>query len=64
MKEKKLLGNLGIPACELLHIYFDVKRIFDIKIPESDIEGGRFDTFTHIADIISEQMQVKSIDTM
>jgi peptide maturation system acyl carrier-related protein len=55
-KEMKLLGKSGIPASELLHVYFDVKNIFGISIPEEDIVAGRFDTFSHITDIICEQM--------
>jgi acyl carrier protein len=51
----KLLGKSGIPARELLHVYFDVKRTFEITIPEDDVANGRFDTFSHIADIITEQ---------
>ena len=56
MKEMKLLGKNGIPARELLHVYFDVKNIFGISIPEDDVASGRFDTFEHIVDIICEQM--------
>jgi len=54
--EMKLLSKSGIPARELLHIYFDVKGVFDISIPEEDILKGRFDTFEHIVDIVCEQM--------
>ena len=56
MKKQKLLGKSGIPARELLHVYFDVKSVFGISIPEDDVTKGRFDTFTHIVDIIEEQM--------
>ena len=56
MKSLKLLGKTGIPARELLHIYFDVKREFGISIPEQDVAEGRFDTFAHIVDIIEEQL--------
>lgn len=56
MKEMKLLSKSGIPARELLHVYFDVKNIFGIQIPEDDVVKGRFDTFEHITDIIEEQL--------
>ena len=56
MKKMKVLGKAGIPARELLHVYFDVKNIFGISIPEDDVVKGRFDTFEHIVDIICEQM--------
>jgi len=59
MKNMKLLGKTGIPARELLHVYFDVKHIFGISIPGDDVEGGRFDTFMHIVDIIGEQLLSK-----
>jgi len=57
MKEEKILGKSGIPARELLHVYFDVKETFNISIPEEDIANGNFDTFAHIADIIEKQLQ-------
>ena len=40
----------------MLHVYFDVKQVFRITIPEVDIAEGRFDTFSHIVDIIEEQL--------
>jgi len=58
LKATKLLGkSLGIPARELLHVYFDVKNTFGISIPEDAIAEGRFDTFAHIADIVEEQQK-------
>jgi len=56
MKDFKLLRKSVIPARELLHVYFDVKNIFNISIPEESIMSGRFDTFTHISDIVCEQL--------
>jgi acyl carrier protein len=58
MKDMKLLGKSGIPARELLHVYFEVKSVFGISIPEEDIAAGRFDTFAHIVNIVCEQMVV------
>ena len=56
MKTMKLLSKDGIPACELLHVYFDVKKTFGISIPEDAVAAGRFDTFAHIVDVIWEQL--------
>ena len=56
LKNLKLLSKEGIPAREMLHVYFDVKNVFGISIPEDDVAEGRFDTFAHIVDIIWEQM--------
>ena len=61
MKDMKLLCKNGIPARELLHVYFDVKKNFSILIPEDDVAGGRFDTFDNIAEIVYEQMQTKGV---
>ena len=60
-KDAKLLGKNGIPARELLHLYFDVKRDFGIVIPEDDIVDGRFDTFNHIIEIIDEQLSKQAV---
>lgn len=57
IQQMKLLGkSLSIPARELLHVYYDVKRMFSISIPEEDIAKGRFDTFSNIVDIICKQL--------
>jgi len=64
MKEMKLLGKSSITARELLHVYFDVKNIFGISIPEDDVAEGRFDTFTHIMDIIWEQTSGHTADIL
>ncbi len=55
MQSMKLLSKSGIPAREMLHVYFDIKHLFNISIPEKHITEGRFDTFTHIVDIVWEQ---------
>ena len=52
----KLLSRSGIPARELLHVYFDVKKAFNVLIPEDDVAGGRFDTFDNIVELIYEQL--------
>ncbi len=61
---EKLLGNrLGMPARELLHIYFDVEKAFGIKIPEQEIADENFDTAEHIAEIIERQLSHESSNT-
>jgi len=57
MRKAKILSISGITASELLHVYFDVKKTFNISIPEGDILKGRFDTFASIVDIIDKQLQ-------
>ena len=57
LKNEKLLGmKIGLPARELLHIYFDIERIFNIGIPEEEIVAGNFDTFEHISEIVERQL--------
>jgi peptide maturation system acyl carrier-related protein len=51
--DTKLLGTvIGLPARELLHIYFDIEQQFGITISEEDIVSGKFDTFKHISEIV------------
>ena len=53
LRDERLLGaEIGMPARELILVFFDVEKEFGIKIPEQAIIDCRFDTFNHIAKII------------
>ena len=49
----------GFSSTDMLYIFFDVEKEFDIKIPETDINENRFSSFNSIADIIEEQLTTK-----
>ena len=56
LQEESLLGpKIRMPARELLHVFFDVEKSFEIRISESDIAKGRFKSFTDIWTIIEEE---------
>lgn len=58
--DEELLGwKLRLRAGDMLYVFFDVEREFDIVIPEEDIASGRFNTFNNIADIIGRQLLQK-----
>lgn len=44
--------DLGLEPRDLLYLFFDIEKEFDIKIPESDILGNKFCTFNDIVEII------------
>lgn len=53
LRGKNFFGKeLGLEPRDLLYLYFDVEREFDIRIPETDILRKKFCTFDDITDII------------
>ena len=60
MRGIKLLGKSKISASEFLYIYYDVKKIFGISIPEDDIVNSRFDIFDNIVEIIYKQKLISN----
>ncbi len=59
LQDKKILGSqIGMPARELLHIYFDIEHEFEIKISERDIVSGNFDTLNHIIEIVKNELMI------
>lgn len=59
---KNLLGgDFGLATRDLLYIYFDVKREFNIIIPEEDISQGKFSTFNSLFEIVINQMKLKDV---
>lgn len=57
MKEMKILSKNGIPARELLHVYYDVKKTYGITIPEEEIVNRKFDSFNNIVGVIERQFE-------
>ena len=56
LRDEKLLGpKVGMPARELLYVYFDIRQQMGIRISEYDIIEGRFDTFNNILDLIIKE---------
>lgn len=57
LQDEKLLGyKIGMPARELLLAYLDIENAFQIEIPEAAVAVGNFDTFSHILQIVTEQL--------
>lgn len=55
LQEESLLGpKIRMPARELLHVFFDIEKSFEIMILESDIVKGQFKSFTDIWEIIEK----------
>lgn len=47
----------GFAAADMLYLFFDVEKAFDIKIPEEDIESNAFSSFNGIAGIVEKQLK-------
>lgn len=61
---KDLLGReIGLAARDLLYIYFDIIKEFNITIPEEDILQGKFSTINGLIDIVVKQMSGLKNDT-
>ncbi|MCX8129741.1 MAG: hypothetical protein N3I35_06545 [Clostridia bacterium] len=60
MADQDLLGShFRLKASELLFIFFEIERVFNVKIPERDIKEGNFNTLSKIKNIILNQIKVK-----
>ena len=61
---KDLLDReIGLAARDLLYIYFDIIKEFNITIPEEDILQGKFSTINGLIDIVVKQMSGLKNDT-
>lgn len=56
LREKNFFSKeLGLEPRDLLYLFFDVEKTFDIEISESDILGNKFCTFDNIVEIICSE---------
>ncbi|MCX7923053.1 MAG: peptide maturation system acyl carrier-related protein [Clostridia bacterium] len=59
-ENEELLGRyMQLKARDLLYLYFEVEKEFNIKIPEEAIAEGKFNTLNNIAQIIHKQKQLE-----
>lgn len=57
---KNLLGeDFELASRDLLYLYFDIKKEFNIIIPEEDISKGKFSTLNGLVEIIANQLIIK-----
>lgn len=56
-----LLGyKMGIGPAELLYLFFDIEKEFNITISEKTVLKGEFDTIDSIINIVSNELMLKS----
>jgi peptide maturation system acyl carrier-related protein len=61
MVNKNLLGkDFRIGSAELLYLYFDVEKEFNINIPEEAIGDNKFNTFNNIVQIINDELKISN----
>lgn len=48
--------EIGIMPTELVYIYFEVKKQFEIQIKEESIVSGKFSSFNGIKEIIKDAL--------
>lgn len=62
IKNQHLLGiEMGFEASELLYVYFDIEKEFEIKIPREYIVSGKFSTLSNIAEMIESELLKTSV---
>lgn len=60
--EKELLGyTWGFKARDLVYLYFDIQKEFEIAIPQQDIVAGGFRTLNGILKIAEKQLETKRV---
>lgn len=53
LKDEKFFGRqIGLPARELVLIFFDIEKEFEIEIPQDIIEKGDFDCYAQVVNIV------------
>ena len=58
--DQKLLGEGSkIGPADLIYLFFDIEREFQIEIPEKVVVDGRFNTLNNIIEIILEVEEKK-----
>ncbi|RCX15469.1 peptide maturation system acyl carrier-related protein [Anaerobacterium chartisolvens] len=61
--DSPLLGNeIGLAARDLIYVFFDIEKEFNIQIPQHDIASGGFNTFNSICEVISKQIKIKLLE--
>ncbi|MHB8063771.1 MAG: peptide maturation system acyl carrier-related protein [Ruminiclostridium sp.] len=56
--DDQLLGyNIQLVSTDLLYIFLDVEKEFNIKVTELEVAKGHFDTFNNIVGIIERQIR-------
>lgn len=50
--------RVGIKPYELLYVFFDIEKTFDICFDDNDITYEKFSTFTNIANMIYEKRNI------
>ncbi len=54
---KNLLGEeIGLLPRQLLYVFFDIEKEFNIQIPQECIVNGEFDTINNIVNIVLRQL--------
>lgn len=48
--------EIGIMPTDLVYIYFEVKKQFEIEIKEESIVSGKFSSFNNIKEIIKDAL--------
>jgi peptide maturation system acyl carrier-related protein len=62
---KELLGKtFKLNARDLLYLYHEIEKSFNITIPEKDIVDGKFHTINGIIEIIQNQLEAASCSVL
>ena len=61
LEKSKALGNdLKFSARDLINVYVELEKEFDIHFKEKDIVAGKFDTFDDIIKLINKEIAYKT----
>ncbi|WP_034861073.1 phosphopantetheine-binding protein [Ruminiclostridium cellobioparum] len=59
-----LSGQFGIEPRDLVYLFFDIEREFNITIPEKDIVSGEFKTLNRMINLIDRQLKKNREETI
>jgi len=52
--ERHLQNDLGLDSVDLLSFFFDLEKLFDVKIPQVDVENYQLLTIKNIVEYIEK----------
>lgn len=56
--DKHLLGReIGLAPRDLLYLYFDLEKEYNITFPQEEVAAGKFSTINNITELVVGQLQ-------
>lgn len=58
-KDFNLRNDLDLDSLDMMNFFFEIEKVFDIKIPDEDIEGNELNNISNIIKYIEKRVKVE-----